>query len=251
MREVYGLLGRGISYSRSPEIHSELWGEKVQGREYQLFDVEELSSFVTRAKALSGLRGFNVTIPYKEQIIPYLDRLEGDALAIQAVNTVKCLPSGLWIGYNTDVLGFEALLDEVISSTTDAEVYVLGTGGAAKSVVRAWEKRGKTPWLVSRTPWGAKEIGYVELSYLLTRHSHRVIINTTPLGSQQHVDSCPPIPYDQLTADDVLIDLVYSPAETLFIRQGRAQGACVINGWVMLVEQARAAQEIWTNDVYR
>ncbi|SJZ31439.1 shikimate dehydrogenase family protein [Porphyromonas cangingivalis] len=243
MTEVYGLLGRDISYSRSPEIHRVLWGKDIEDRDYLLFDTKNLIAFVGRAKAMSDLRGFNVTIPYKQAIIPYLDELEGDALATRAVNTVKCLPSGRWIGYNTDVIGFETLIGGM-DLDPSSEIYILGTGGASKAVVRALEKRGRALILISRHPQEGV-LCYEDLPTLLSTTFPKVIVNTTPLGSHQLPDQLPPIPYSLLTSEDTLIDLIYSPEETPFMKEGQKVGAKVSNGLTMLWEQARAAQAIW------
>lgn len=243
MRELYGLLGRNISYSRSPEIHHILWGNDRGEKEYHLFDSEDLDSFVHEAKITAELRGFNVTIPYKQSIIPYLDELEGDALATGAVNTVKCLPSGRWIGYNTDVTGFEELL-ESMNIIPSSRVYILGTGGASKAVVRAFEKRGMASTLVSRHPQG-DTLDYEALPSIFPIACPRLIVNTTPLGSHQFPDRQPPIPYSLLTPDDTLIDLIYAPEQTPFMKEGQKFGAKVINGLTMLWGQARAAQAIW------
>ncbi|MDO4771418.1 shikimate dehydrogenase [Porphyromonas sp.] len=246
MSHLYGLLGRNISYSRSPEIHRNLWGDEGADKEYRLFDVDDIEGFVREAKTWRDLRGFNVTIPYKEEIIRYIDQLEGDAQAIGAVNTVKCVPSenGLqWIGYNTDVAGFETLLEEVRVSP-DVRAIILGTGGASKAVVQALTKQAIHYVTVSRTP-SDRELSYADLSDILQTSVHKLIINATPLGSHQFPDIAPPIPYSLLTPSDTLIDLIYSPAETPFMQQGREQGAKVSNGLTMLWTQAREAQAIW------
>lgn len=243
MSEIYGLLGRGISYSRSPEIHKSLWADDYCERQYILFDTTDLDTFVAKGKQMHELRGFNVTIPYKEAIIPFLDALEGDALATGAVNTVKCCPSGRWVGYNTDVTGFEELL-EGMPLNTCSEVYVLGTGGASKAVVRAFQKRGMPSSLVSRHPYG-DTLSYEALSQTFSPSSPKIIVNTTPLGSHLFPDELPPIPYHLLTPADTLIDLVYVPEETPFMKEGQRRGATVSNGLKMLWGQARAAQLIW------
>ena len=247
MRELYGLLGRRISYSRSPEIHQALWQEKddaLIGSEYVLFDTDDLKSFVNYAKSLKHLRGFNVTIPYKESILAYLDEIDEDASIIGAVNTVKCMPDGGWIGYNTDVTGFEETI-RGLDLCSPIQVFILGTGGASKAVARAFEKRSIPFTYVSRHPQGA-HIGYDTMEMRLNPSIPQLIVNTTPLGSAQYPSQSPPIPYDLLSSRTLLIDLIYVPEDTSFMQEGRKFGARTFNGLTMLWAQARAAQKIWS-----
>ena len=189
---------------------------------------------------LDSLDGMNVTLPYKQAIIPYLDRLDETAEAIGAVNVVYRR-----VGYNTDCMGFMASIRHLLRAD-DRKALVLGTGGASKAVCYGLRKLGLTPTLVSRTPNG-EMLGYKDLKDEVMK-AHTVIVNCTPLGMYPDVDSCPDIPYDKITARHLLFDCVYNPEETLFLRKGKAQGATIKNGMDMLTGQAQAAWKIWEGD---
>lgn len=186
---------------------------------------------------IDSLDGMNVTLPYKQAIIPFLDRLDETAEAIGAVNVVHRR-----IGYNTDCLGFMESIKPLLRPE-DRQALVLGTGGASKAACYGLRKLGVVPTLVSRTPKDAM-LGYEDLNEeVMNRHT--VIVNCTPLGMLPDVDSCPPIPYEHLSAQHLLFDCVYNPEETLFLSKGKAQGARIKNGMEMLYGQAKAAWKIW------
>jgi shikimate dehydrogenase len=182
----------------------------------------------------------NVTLPYKQAIIPYLDRLDETAEVIGAVNVVHRR-----VGYNTDCLGFMESIRPLIRDY-DHEALVLGTGGASKAVCYGLRKLGISPTLVSRTP-KKDMLGYEDLTEEVMS-THTVIVNCTPLGMLPDVDSCPAIPYERISARHLLFDCVYNPEETLFLRKGKAQGAAIRNGMEMLTGQAKAAWKIWNED---
>ena len=188
---------------------------------------------------IDTLDGFNVTLPYKQTIIPFLERLDETAQAIGAVNVVHNR-----VGYNTDCLGFIDSIRPLLRDY-DRKALVLGTGGASKAVCYGLRKLGVQPTLVSRTP---KEgmLGYEDLNEIVMEE-HTVIVNCTPLGMLPDVDSCPAIPYEMITARHLLFDCVYNPEETLFLHKGKAQRATIRNGMEMLTGQAKAAWEIWNN----
>lgn len=186
---------------------------------------------------IDSLDGMNVTLPYKQAIIPFLDRLDETAEAIGAVNVVHQR-----IGYNTDCLGFMESIKPLLRPE-DKQALVLGTGGASKAACYGLRKLGVVPTLVSRTPREGM-LGYDDLNEeVMNRHT--VIVNCTPLGMLPDVDSCPPIPYERLSARHLLFDCVYNPEETLFLSKGKAQGAKIKNGMEMLYGQAKAAWKIW------
>ena len=186
---------------------------------------------------LNYLDGMNVTIPYKQAIIPYLDRLDETAEAIGAVNVVH-----KHVGYNTDCLGFIDSIRPLLRAD-DRKALVLGTGGASKAVCYGLRKLGVIPTLVSRTP-KAGMLGYKDLTEDIMKE-HSLIVNCTPLGMFPEVDACPDIPYAFITAQHLLFDCIYNPAETLFLQKGKAQGATTQNGMEMLYGQAKAAWKIW------
>ena len=188
----------------------------------------------------------NVTIPYKEQVIPYLDDLDEDARLIGAVNVIKFTKGFLGktklIGYNSDIIGFKRSIEPLLDSS-HRKALILGTGGASKAVMHGLKQLGVGTTFVSRTP---KEhcITYQDVTPELLE-SYTVIVNTTPLGMFPNVEACPDIPYDALTPKHLLYDLLYNPDETLFMKKGKEHGAVVKNGLEMLLLQAFAAWEIW------
>lgn len=200
------------------------------------------------------LSGFNVTIPYKQAIIAYLDGLSSEAKKIGAVNTVKIQSDGRMIGHNTDIFGFEKSITPLLHSH-HKKALILGTGGAALGVKYVLQKLNISFQMVSRTKESEKEKekehknekvhNYADLTPSLIAE-HTLIINTTPLGMYPNLESCPDIPYEDIGKGHLLFDLVYNPTETLFLKKARLQGAQTINGEEMLHLQAERALEIWT-----
>ena len=231
---IYGCIGEHLPHSFSKEIHGQIGGYAYELKE---LTPEELPAFM----AARQFRGINVTIPYKQAVIPYLDRLDDTAKAIGAVNVVYKR-----VGYNTDCLGF---MDSVkpLLRTYDRHALVLGTGGASKAVVYGLRQLGITPTLVSRTP-REKIIGYADLTEEIMQRN-TVIVNCTPLGMLPDIDTCPDIPYQWITARHLLYDCVYNPELTLFLQKGKAQGATIHNGMEMLTGQAKAAWKIWNDEM--
>ena len=233
----YGIIGYPLLHSFSAKYFNEKFATEKIEAEYSLYPTKVESLKLKVERLLNSLDGFNVTLPYKQAIIPYLDRLDETAEAIGAVNVVY-----KHVGYNTDCLGFIESIRPLLGKE-DKKALVLGTGGASKAVCYGLTKLGVSPTLVSRTP---KEgmIGYEALDEEIMKQ-YTVIVNCTPLGMYPDVDSCPDIPYELLSARHLLFDCVYNPEETLFLKQGKAQGARIKNGMEMLIGQAQAAWKIW------
>jgi|SRR5690625_3271032 len=243
MKEL-ALLGRQLTHSFSPRYFAEKFeNEKISGYHYGIMEIPDIRHFPDEVGRRPHLAGMNVTIPYKEEVIPYLDRLDETAKAVHAVNTIRFGEEGL-IGYNTDVTGFERALMEFIPGDFSGAALILGTGGSSKAVRFVLEKREIPYRMVSRSP-ASDHLGYEDLTPEVIRKYH-LIVNTTPLGMYPHTDACPDIAYDALGGDHYLFDLIYNPAETLFLKKGKRRGARVKNGYRMLIEQAEAAWEIWT-----
>jgi len=245
---LLGLIGYPLSHSFSKGYFSEKFErENIEGFYYENFPlsaIEELPGLIRRFPNLIGL---NVTIPYKEAVFPYLDRLDAGARKIGAVNTIKRMADGRLMGYNTDVYGFESSLKKKIK-TAGLEVrsaLVLGTGGAAKAVYYALDQLRIRYQTVSRDP-ARGDLTYEELSSSLLA-AHQLIVNTTPLGMAPKIDTYPRLPYEALTSRHLLYDLVYNPGKTLFLRKGEDAGAAIINGLEMLHLQAEKAWEIWSS----
>ena len=235
----YGIIGYPLEHSFSAIYFNEKFRTSHIDAEYSLYPikVESLKSKVE--SLLDTLDGFNVTLPYKQAIIPYLERLDETAETIGAVNVVY-----KHVGYNTDCLGFMDSLRPLLRNY-DRQALVLGTGGASKAVCYGLRKLGIIPTQVSRTP---KEgmLGYADLTEEVMRQ-HTIIVNSTPLGMFPDVESCPDIPYAMISARHLLYDCVYNPEETLFLRKGKEHGATIKNGKEMLVGKAKAAWRIWDN----
>ena len=242
----YGLIGYPLGHSFSPAWFAEKFArEGIDDVSYSLFPLADITEFPAFLAAHPGLRGFNVTIPYKERIIPFLDCLDPAAAAIGAVNCVTVGADGLLTGYNTDAPAFDAELSEPIDREKPAAL-ILGGGGASKAVSYMLRERGIDYLVVSRTP-GPGHIQYSDIS-TETIAARRLIINATPLGTFPDVAACPPIPYNYLTPQHFLFDLVYNPPLTEFMRRGTAQGARTVNGYGMLVRQAELSWGIWNQE---
>ena len=235
----YGIIGYPLQHSFSAKYFNEKFAKEGIEAEYSLYPVQVESLKLKVESLLASLDGFNVTLPYKQAIIPYLDRLDETAQAVGAVNVVYKR-----VGYNTDCLGFIESIRPLIRDF-DRKALVLGTGGASKAVCYGLKSLGISPTLVNRTP---KEgmLGYEDLTEAVMR-DHTIIVNSTPLGMFPDVNSCPDIPYEQITARHLLFDCIYNPEVTLFLRKGQEQGATIQNGIGMLLGQAKAAWSIWSN----
>lgn len=233
----FGIIGFPLLHSFSAKYFSEKFEREHIEAEYSLYPVSIGNLKLEIGHLLDSLDGFNVTMPYKQEIIPYLDRLDETAKEVGAVNVVHRR-----VGYNTDCLGFMESIQPLLRKE-DKQALVLGTGGASKAVCYGLKQLGLTLTLVSRTP-KAGMLGYEDLTKDVMA-AHTVIVNCTPLGMLPDVDSCPPIPYEQVTARHLLFDCVYNPEETLFLKKGKAQGASIQNGIGMLYGQAKAAWKIW------
>ncbi len=248
MTEEYGLIGRKLEHSRSPQIWEELFAALPDAvsvsRRYTLLPLPSIAALPALIAARPSLRGFNVTIPYKEAILPYLADTTDQARAIGAVNTVLVDRSGRQprlIGHNTDAKGFLMALRQAVGSRPlPAKALLLGTGGAAKAVLYALTGIGTDVMVVSRTPAAQHRMGYEELSGQIMA-DRQLIVNATPVGMSPDINSAPPIPYEHISPDHILFDLVYNPPQTRFMASGNAKGAIVTNGLLMLREQAREA----------
>ena len=244
--KLLGLIGYPLTHSFSAVYFSEKFIlEHIQDFTYRNFPLKNISGFSQLLKKNPELYGLNVTIPHKEKILSYLDKLDPVAERIGAVNTVKFIQKGsrkVLVGYNTDSYGFLKSLTPSLNSR-HKRALILGTGGASKAVAFVLRELEIEFLFVSRKP-GPGQIGYHDLCLSLIRN-HLLIVNTTPLGTFPDVKTFPDIPYDLLTPDHILYDLVYNPPETEFLRFGRQKGATCINGQKMLELQAEKSWEIW------
>jgi len=242
---IFGLIGFPLSHSFSKRYFTQKFiDEKISDTEYQNFEIENASSILEVLASNKNLKGFNVTIPHKQAIIPLLDDVNEFAKRIGAVNVVKVLPDGKLVGYNSDYFGFLNSLKSFVGEPLKGKkALILGTGGASKAVKVAFENEGVSFQYVSRNR-GEQILAYSDLTPELIQ-SVDIIVNSSPLGMSPNVDSCPDIPYDALSGKHFLYDLVYNPEVTLFMKKGAEKGAKTINGLKMLELQAEKAWEIW------
>ncbi|WP_346882031.1 shikimate dehydrogenase [uncultured Algibacter sp.] len=239
-----GLLGRNISYSFSKTYFKEKFeNENIKNTTYENFDIESIDLFPTIIKNTKGLKGMNVTIPYKQDVMPYLDKINKKAKIIGAVNTIKITKKGKLVGYNTDCYGFKKSLKPFIKSHHKSAL-ILGTGGASKAVAFSLKNMGIAYKYVSRKLTDGIDFTYQTLTEDDINH-HQIIINCTPLGTFPNVDICPNIPYKSINNKHILFDLIYNPEETTFLKHGKQNGATTINGLNMLKLQAEKAWSIW------
>ena len=242
-RKRFGLLGRNISYSFSKGYFTDKFAnENFEGCTYENFDIEDISTFPEIIKNTLDLKGLNVTIPYKETVLPFLDKLSKKAALIGAVNTIKITKKGKLKGYNTDYYGFKKSLQPLLKEH-HKKALILGTGGASKAVAFALQELQISYAFVSRE---TKEnaINY-DLINATTFDNYQIIINSTPVGTSPNVDLFPIIPYEYFTKKHIAFDLIYNPAETQFLKKAKENGAQIKNGLDMLIYQAEKAWKIW------
>jgi len=239
-----GLLGRNISYSFSKAYFKEKFeNERIVDTTYENFDIQEIELFTQIIKNTKNLKGLNVTIPYKEAVLPYLDKVNKKAKAIGAVNTIKITKKGKLVGYNTDCYGFKKTLKPHLKPH-HKNALILGTGGASKAVAFTFKELGISYEYVSRKASDGIAFTYNSLSEAIIKQ-HQIIVNCSPLGTFPNVEDCPNIPYNAITENHILFDLIYNPEETKFLRLGKEHNAITINGLNMLKLQAEKAWSIW------
>ncbi|MCR4738234.1 MAG: shikimate dehydrogenase [Bacteroidales bacterium] len=240
----YGLIGKTLGHSFSQAYFQQKFAaENRPDCRYDNFELPTIDFLRTFVLQHPDLQGFNVTIPYKKVILPFLDELDPEAEQIGAVNTVRVLRDGQGprlVGFNTDAEGFRLSL---AGASLPSRALILGTGGATAAVTFVLQRLDVECLLVSRHP-DEKQISYAQLTPDIIRQ-HPLIVNCTPVGMHPHVTDCPPLPYEAITAEHFLYDLIYNPEETLFLREGRLRGARTQNGTRMLHLQAEAAWNIW------
>ena len=241
----YGLIGYPLGHSFSVAYFSEKFAREAIDASYRNFPLERISEFDLLVKKEPDLFGLNVTVPYKQAVIPYLDALSQTARAVQAVNTICFCRKGehrALTGHNTDVIGFEKSLRKHLKKHHTSAL-VLGTGGSSSAVTYVLENLGIEYHKVSRKG-GPDRMSYEELDPDRVNRA-TLIINCTPVGMHPDAGTCPDLPYGALSKKHLLFDLIYNPDKTLFLKRGEAQGAAIANGYDMLVYQAEAAWEIW------
>lgn len=245
--QLYGLIGKKLAHSFSPDFFSEKFSRLKINAEYRLFEMDRIDDIFNVITDHPELKGFNVTVPYKIEIMRLLDETDPLARETASVNTVKVD----WInnkpllkGYNTDVIGFERSLLKIIQGKQISRALVLGSGGSARAITYVLQKQNIPHQIVSRNPVVSKMLSYAHLDEKLIGE-HQLIINTTPLGMYPDVGKAPKIPYQYIGGEHILYDLIYNPSETMFMRLGRENGAIANNGLEMLQIQAEESWKIW------
>lgn len=243
----YGLIGYPLKHSFSIGYFNEKFVSEGIDAEYVNFEIPQIKDFKDIIARNPDLCGLNVTIPYKEQVIPFLDELDPDTAKIGAVNVIKIIrqPKGKvkLVGYNSDIIGFTESIQPLLQPH-HRKALLLGTGGASKAVYHGLKNLGIDSVFVSRTRDMEGVLTYHELTPEVMSQC-TVIVNCTPVGMYPTVDACPDIPYELLTPNHLLYDLLYNPNTTLFMKKGEEQGATTKNGLEMLLLQAFAGWEIW------
>jgi len=238
----FGLIGRNISYSFSKGYFTKKFLHLgLNAHSYENFDLSNIQEFTQLNTA--NILGMNVTIPYKEAILPYLYQIDPQAQEIGAVNTIKFTVNGP-VGFNTDAYGFEESLAPFLKQEHN-QALILGTGGASKAIAFVLKKLGIAYQFVSRNP-GNSQLAYTDLTET-TIAKHLIIINCTPLGTHPNITDKPEIPYLAITKQHLLYDLIYNPEKTAFLKEGEAKGAKICNGLSMLELQAERSWEIWNS----
>jgi len=238
----FGLIGYPLTHSFSKKYFTEKFEkEGLHDHVYELFPIPAISYFPELVSKYTDLRGLNVTIPYKQQVTAYLTELHLPG-NVNACNCIQVRKEGLF-GYNTDIIGFEKSFTPALK-IWHRKALVLGNGGATAAVIHVLQKLNIQYNIVSRSLHGGSTLTYEQLDEELIKE-HTVIINTTPLGTYPNVEDCAPIPYEFIHGGHYLYDLIYNPAETVFLKKGAARGATTRNGYDMLVIQAEESWKIW------
>jgi len=245
----YGLIGYPLEHSFSKDYFNNKFAAEGIDAEYVNFEIASIKELKSIIRDHPDLKGLNVTIPYKEQVIPYLDKLSDNARLIGAVNVIRIKHKKKKVkltGYNSDIIGFKESIEPLLKPHHQRAL-VLGTGGSAKAIFLGLKQLGLEATYVSRQKSSEQLLTYSELSPEIME-THAVVVNCTPVGLWPNVDGCPAIPYHLLTPDHLLYDLLYNPDVTLFMKKGEEQGATVKNGLEMLLLQAFAGWNMWREE---
>ncbi len=245
--KFYGLIGKPLSHSHSKKYFTEKFARENFPAAYMLFPLDRIEQLPDLIRKHHNLIGLNVTIPFKTAVIPYLDKIDHEAETVGAVNTI-CIRyqkgKAELIGYNTDIIGFASTIEPLLDYKTSYKALILGTGGASKAVQYILQKFDIPYRIVSRKPEDSTYFDYKSLTEDIIKE-HQMLINATPVGMFPNAGVAPQIPYGGLSADHILVDLIYNPSETLFLAHGRNAGSTVVNGMQMFVHQAEESWNLW------
>lgn len=239
----FGLVGKKLGHSFSKGFFSDFFRQQdidARYENYELATIDEVTSLLQ-----GNLSGFNVTIPYKEAIIPFLDELSEDAQAIGAVNCVELI-HGKAVGHNTDAFGFHQSIKPFLTNQHERAM-ILGTGGASKAVAHVLRSIGIDLIYISRHPKGNRQFSYDAINDHML-NACKLIVNTTPVGMFPDTDACIELPFEHLTDKHLVVDLIYNPVKTQLLLKSEAAGATILNGETMLKQQALKSWEIWNKN---
>ncbi|MGB0882314.1 MAG: shikimate dehydrogenase family protein, partial [Vicingaceae bacterium] len=244
-KKQYGLIGQSLKHSFSEKyFENKFEKDNILDSSYKLYEIENINLFPKLLQNTPSLIGLNVTIPYKEIILPFLSDIDAKAKDIGTINTIKISNNGKTLkGYNTDYYGFKKSLKPFLDINHERAL-IFGTGGASKTVKYVLNELNIKCLLVSRNPTKDDEISYDDVNEYVIKH-HQIIINTTPVGMFPNINDFPKFDYENLTSKHLLYDLIYNPEETVFLKKGREKGAITLNGLQMLKLQAEKSWEIW------
>ena len=244
--DKYGLIGYPLGHSFSISYFNQKFEDEGIDAKYENFEISSIDQLQEVLDTNPNLKGLNVTIPYKEMVMAYLDSITPEAQAIGAVNVIRVWQDGKNLklkGYNSDVIGFTQSIEPMIDPNWHKKALILGTGGASKAINYGLKSLGLETVYVSRYERPGT-IQYASITPEVVKE-YNVIVNCTPVGMYPHTEECPPLPYEAMDHHIILYDLIYNPDETLFMKRGRQQGAEVKNGLEMLLLQAFASWEFW------
>jgi shikimate dehydrogenase len=249
--DKYGLIGYPLGHSFSISYFNQKFADEGINAKYENYEIANIDMLPEILDKNPELRGLNVTIPYKEKVIPFLDAISPEARAIGAVNVIRVSHEKnkiLLKGYNSDIIGFTQSIEPMIDKKWHKKALILGTGGASKAINYGLKSLGLETVFVSRY----QRPGTIQYEQITPEvvGEYNVIVNCTPLGMYPHTDECPLLPYEAMDYHTILYDLIYNPEKTLFLQKGEAQGATIKNGMEMLHGQAVAAWKIWTGQDY-
>lgn len=241
-KEKYGLIGKSLSHSFSKDFFTDKFQKEHIAATYHNFELANIKEIQHLLAEEPSLKGLNVTIPYKEEVIPFLDDLDPVAEKIGAVNTIAFQNDKL-LGYNTDAYGFQQSIKPFLRNVHERAL-ILGTGGASKAISYVLKNLGIDVCFVSRNPEGDSQFDYNTVNELMI-DAFKLVVNCTPIGTYPDVTATPPIPTMYFKQDHLVIDLIYNPEKTMLLKEAEAKGAETLNGYSMLQHQALKAWEIW------
>lgn len=245
--DIYGLIGKSLPHSKSPEYFNNRFKLEGINAEYRLFEIDNADKLEALIKNTPNLKGLNITIPYKRSVSHLLDIQSEDVKQTSSVNTLKISRQGdkaFIEGFNTDIIGFETSIASYIKKQPDIKALILGTGGTAQTASFVFRKLGVPFYFVSRNPLNEECVGYNEITKSIIEE-YSLIVNCTPLGMFPNLESVPHLPFEHINSNNICFDCIYNPEVTLFLKKAKMNGAEIVSGKQMFEIQAAANWKIW------